>query len=258
LQVILHYVNRVLEFIGGVTLLAGRVLRLVLSGKLDGALLLHQMVALGVNSIPITMLVLAFGGAVFSYVMADEMYTRGAGSLIGGMLLLMLLREIIPLFGGTVLAGKIGATITSELGTMKISEQIDALKALATDPDWYLTAPRVLACVLMTPVVNIFAGYAGWFCGYFVANRITGLTYESFTASTAMLVGWRDVMQCLLKSVVFGAMIVLTACYFGFRAKGGAAGVGRAVTTSVVINILLLYIFDLLLTIIWHWFKSAK
>jgi len=157
-----------------------------------------------------------------------------------------------------VLAGKIGATITSELGTMKISEQIDALKALSTDPDWYLTAPRVLACVLMTPVVNVFAGYAGWFCGFYVAHQTTNLSYESFTASVQMLVGWRDVLQCLLKSVIFGATIVLTACYYGYRAVGGAAGVGRAVTTSVVINILLLYILDLLVTVIWHWVRNPS
>jgi len=245
----LFYVSRVLEFIGGVTLLAWRVLKMIVRGRLDANLTIHQMVMLGVNSIPITMLVLGFGGAVFSYVMADEMYQRGAGSLIGGMLLLMLLREIIPLFGGTVLAGKIGATITSEIGTMKISEQIDALKALSTDPDWYLTAPRVLACVLMTPVVNVFAGYAGWYCGYYVAHQTTGMGYTSFTASVQMLVDWGDVVQCLIKSIVFGTAIVLTACYYGFRAQGGAAGVGRAVTSSVVINILLLYVLDLLLTI---------
>ena len=252
----MYYINRSLEFIGGITLLAWRVFRLVMRGRLSATLLLQQMVALGVNSIPITMLVLGFGGAVFAYVLADEMYDRGAGALVGGMLLLMLMREIIPLFGGTVLAGKIGASITSEIGTMKISEQIDALKALSTDPDWYLTAPRVLACVCMTPVINVFAGYAGWFCGYFVAHQATGMPYASFTSSVQLLVDWKDVVQCMIKSLVFGVTIVLTACYYGFRASGGAAGVGRAVTTSVVINILLLYILDLLLTMFLDWIKS--
>ena len=147
------YIVGILEFIGGITLLLWRVIGLILRGKVNAVLLLRQMVLLGVNSIPITMLVLAFGGAVFSYVLADEMAKRGAGSLVGGMLLLMLLRQIIPLFMGTVLAGKIGAAITSEIGTMRISEQIDALKALSTDPDLYKTLPRVVAGEEMTPVI---------------------------------------------------------------------------------------------------------
>jgi phospholipid/cholesterol/gamma-HCH transport system permease protein len=254
----LNYITGTLEFIGGITLLAGRVLKLILSGRLSWALTLRQMVLLGIHSIPITSLVLGFGGAVFAYVLADEMHDRGAGGIVGGMLLLMLLREIIPLFAGTVQAGKIGAAITSEIGTMKISEQIDALRALSTDPDWYLTAPRVLATVVMAPVINIFAGYAGWYCGYFVAHQSTGMSYDTFTSSVQMLVSWRDVAQCLIKSVIFGATIVLTACYYGYRARGGAAGVGRAVTMSVVINILLLYILDLMLTIVMDFIKQIR
>jgi phospholipid/cholesterol/gamma-HCH transport system permease protein len=252
----LQYLVGALEFIGGITLLAWRVAKIILRGRLNWPLLMRQMVNLGVNSIPITMMVLGFGGAVFSYVLADEMYNRGAGSLVGGMLLMMLLREIIPLFAGTVLAGKIGASITSELGTMQISEQVDALRALSTDPDWYLTTPRVLAGVLMTPVIAIFAGYAGWYCGYFIAHQTTGMMYSSFETSVRMLVSWKDLIQCAVKCTVFGATIVLTACYFGYRARGGASGVGKVVTLSVVVNILLLYILDLLLTMALDVIKS--
>jgi phospholipid/cholesterol/gamma-HCH transport system permease protein len=251
----MRYILSALELVGGITLLAGRVLSFILRGRLNAALVLRQMVLLGLNSIPITMLVLAFGGAVFSYVMADEMYKRGAGGLVGGMLLMMLLREIIPLFSGTVLAGRIGASITSELGTMKISEQLDALRALSTDPDWYLTAPRVLAGAMMIPVIAVFAGYAGWFSGYFTAHAITGMQYASFVSSVRLLVDWKDILQCAVKCIVFGATIVLVACHYGYKATGGAAGVGRVVTLSVVINILIIYILDLLLTITLDWLK---
>jgi phospholipid/cholesterol/gamma-HCH transport system permease protein len=244
------YIVGILEFIGGITLLLWRVIGLILRGKVNAVLLLRQMVLLGVNSIPIAMLVLGFGGAVFSYVLADEMAKRGAGSLVGGMLLLMLLRQIIPLFMGTVLAGKIGAAITSEIGTMRISEQIDALKALSTDPDWYLTLPRVVAGVVMTPVIAVFAGYAGWYSGYFVAHRTAEMSYAYFTTSVRTLVDWKDVTECFVKCVVVGASIVLTAVYFGMRAKGGAEGLGRAVTQSVVVNVVLLYMLDLLLTML--------
>lgn len=244
----MRYLIGALELIGGITLLAGRVLSFMLRGKLNAALVFKQMVLLGVNSIPITMLVLAFGGAVFSYVMADEMYQRGAGGLVGGMLLMMLLREIIPLFSGTVLAGRIGASITSEIGTMQISEQMDALRALSTDPDWYLTAPRVVAGVIMTPIIAAFAGYAGWYAGYFIAHESTGMQYASFVSSVRLLVDWKDIVQCAVKCIVFGATIVLVACYYGYKARGGAAGVGKVVTLSVVINILMIYVLDLALT----------
>lgn len=251
----MRFIISALELIGGITLLAGRVLSYVMRGKLNATLLTRQMVLLGINSIPITMLVLAFGGAVFSNAMASEMYARGAGGLVGGMLLMMLLREIIPLFCGTVLAGRIGASITSELGTMKISEQIDALRALSTDPDWYLTAPRVVAGVLMTPVIAVFAGYSAWYSGYWIAHVKTGMQYASFVSSVRMWVDEKDILQCAVKCVAIGATIALVACYYGYRAKGGAAGVGQAVTMSVVINILIIYIVDLFLTLMLEWMK---
>lgn len=251
----MSYVVGALELVGGIALLAWRVFKLALRGRANAALVFRQMVLLGVNSIPIVMLVLGFGGAVFAYPLSVEMHKRAADSLVGGMLLLMLLREIIPLFGGTVLAGKVGAAITSEIGTMRISEQLDAMRALSTDPDWFLTLPRVAAVVVMTPVIAVFGGYAGWYAGFYMAHAMTGVSYPSFVSSVQTWVSNRDVLQCVVKSVVYGITIVLVACYYGDRAKGGAAGVGRAVTLSVVINILLLYILDLLLTMFFGWIK---
>jgi len=244
----LKYVINMLEFIGGVAILAWRVIKLVFTGRANFGLLLPQMAFLGVNSIPISMLVLGFAGAVITLILAPELQERGAGHMMGGLLLVVLLREFIPVFTGVVLAGKIGASITSEIGTMKITEQLDALKALSTDPDWYLTMPRVLAGVLMTPVIAVFAGYAGWYGGFYTAHKSTDISYELFRSSTDFLVDDKDYHTCLIKCMVFSAVIVLTACYIGYRARGGAAGVGRAVTNSVVANIVLLFAFDLLLT----------
>ena len=239
-----------LEFIGGVALLAWRVIRLTVTFKTNGPLLLHQMVLLGVNSIPISMMVLALISSVFTYVLADELEKRGAGSLIGGLLLLILLRELIPLMTGLALTGKIGAAITSELATMRISEQVDALRALSVDPDWFLTQPRVLAGFLMMPVIATFAGWVGWWSGFYTARINAHVVYEGFVSSVRMLVEPSDFGQCLIKSLCFGATVVLTACYFGLRARGGAAGVGRAVTRSVVCNIVLLFALDLVLTVL--------
>ncbi|MCH7472444.1 ABC transporter permease [bacterium] len=237
-----------LEFIGGTTLLGWRVLKLLVRGKVNFALLLEQMSLLGVNSIPICMLVLAFAGSVFTLILASELAKRAASSLIGGLLLEFLLREFIPLFTGVVLSGKIGAAITSEIGTMKISEQLDAMRALSVDPDWYLTLPRVLAGLLMVPVIAIFAGYSGWYAGFLVAQQEVGLNYATFASSVQTMVGVKDFNICLVKSIVFIIVIVLTACYMGYRVSGGAAEVGRAVTNCVVVCMVLLFAMDFVLT----------
>jgi phospholipid/cholesterol/gamma-HCH transport system permease protein len=243
-----RYLSATFEFIGGVTVLAGHVLRLLIRGRLNASLLIQQMAVLGVNSIPISVLVLCFAGSVFTYIISPELDERGIGRWTGGLLLVVLLREFIPMFTGIALAGKIGASITSEIGTMRISEQIDALKALSTDPHWYLTLPRMLGGMLMMPMVAVFAGYGGWFAGYYTAHRLTDISYRMFASSVTMLVDSQDYLMCFVKCVVFSAVIVLTACHMGFHARGGAAGVGRAVTNGVVANIVLLFAFDLLLT----------
>ncbi|HES58636.1 MAG TPA: ABC transporter permease [Firmicutes bacterium] len=241
-------VTGALEFIGGVVILGWRVLKLVFTARLSASLLLEQMVLLGVNSIPITTLVVCFAGSVYTFVLADELSQRNAENLVGGLLLLILLKELIPVFSALVLSAKIGAPITSEIGTMKISEQLDALRALSTDHDWYLTLPRVLAGVIMIPLVAVFAGYGGWFAGYITGHLQTGFSYHTFISGAKNMVGIDDFVECFVKCIVFAGVIVLTACYYGYKAEGGAAGVGKAVTRGVVINILLIFILDLLIT----------
>lgn len=243
----MKYLISVLEFVGGVTILAGRVFRLLFRGRVSFTLLVQQMSYLGVNSIPISVMVLCFAGATITFIIAPELHERGAGSMMGGLLLIVLLREFIPVFTGVVLAGKIGASITSEIGSMKITHQIDALRALSTDPDWYLTLPRMLAGMIMAPVIAVFAGYGGWYAGYYTAHKKISISYDLFVSSTS-LADDKDYAACLIKCVVFSIIIVTTACWMGFRASGGAAGVGRAVTNSVVANIVLLFAFDLILT----------
>lgn len=239
-----------LEYVGGISLLLWRVIKLIFRGRLSAELLLAQMVQLGVNSIPIAIVVMAFIGSVFTYMLAGELSKHGAGNMTGGLLLLIMLREAIPMFTTIVLAGKVGAAITSEIGTMKISEQLDALRALSTDPDWYLTMPRMLATMIMMPVVAVFGGYASWYAGYITANQRADMSYTLFTSQVRLLVSTKDYNMCIVKCVVFSVLMVLTACYYGFQVRGGASGVGRAVTSGVVVNIFLLFVVDLLLTML--------
>ena len=244
----LNAVIGLLDFVGSIWLLAWRVFKLTLQGRANAALVSQQMVALAINSIPIAMLVMAFAGATFAYVFVYELGKYGQANLTGGLLLATLLRELLPAFTAIVLAGRSGAAITSEIGSMKISEQLDALRALSTDPHAYLTLPRVLAGVLMMPLVNVFAGYAGWYGGFWAAHNRNGMSYATFAGSVQQMVDTKYYNICVVKSIVFSVALVLVACYYGFRAEGGAAGVGRVVTTGVVANIVLIFGLDLLIT----------
>ena len=228
-------------------MLVAKMFRLIVRGRVNYRLLVIQMAQLGVNSIPISCLVMAFVGASLTYILAGEFVKRGAGWAVGAMLLLVLLREMIPVLTSVVMAGFVGASITSEIGSMEITEQIDALKALSTDPDWYLTLPRMLGVVLMMPIIGAFAGYAAFFSGYLMAHTRTGLNYPLFMFAVPKFVEFSDYRACLIKLVIFGATVALVGCYYGFNTKGGAAGVGRAVTASVVTSIVLIFALDLIL-----------
>jgi len=241
------YILGVFDFLGAIADYFWRTLSILARGRLNLKLTVRQMEFLGVNTIPLAMIVLAFVGATMCYLLAEELGKRGAASYTGGFLLVGLLREFIPVLTGVVMAGKAGAAITSEIGSMKISSQIDALRALSTDPHWFLTAPRVVALLIMLPVVGAFSGFAGFYSGYAMAHYKIGLSYASFTANLTTFVAANDFFACLVKCLVFGAVVATVGCFMGYRVQGGAAGVGREVTNSVVVSIVMVFGLDLLL-----------
>jgi phospholipid/cholesterol/gamma-HCH transport system permease protein len=237
----------VFDFLGAVVVYIGRTLGYIITGRLSWRLAARQMEFLGVNTVPLSMLVLSFVGAVMCYLLADELGKRGAAAYTGGFLLVALMREFIPVLAGVVMAGKAGSAITSEIGSMKISSQIDALRALSTDPHWFLTAPRIIALIIMLPIVGAFSGFAGFFAGYWMANMKIGISYANFTSHLTSFVDGSDFFACLVKCVTFGAVVAAVGCYMGYRVEGGAAGVGREVTNSVVVSIVMIFGLDLLL-----------
>lgn len=202
---------------------------------------------LGVNTIPLAMMVCAFVGATMSYLLAEELGKRGAANYTGGFLLVALLREFIPVLSGVVMAGKAGSAITSEIGSMKITSQIEALRALSTDPHWFLTAPRIIALLVMLPVVGVFSGFAGFYAGFAMANAKIGISYASYSLYINSFVVANDFFACFIKCLVFGIVVAAVGCYMGYRVEGGAAGVGREVTNSVVVSIVMIFGLDLLL-----------
>lgn len=250
------YVLGVFDFLGAVVVYVARTFAYLFTGRLNLRLTTRQMEFLGVNTIPLAVLVLSFVGATICYLLAEELGKRGAAGYTGGFLLVAMLREFIPVLTGVVMAGKAGAAITSEIGSMRISSQIDALRALSTDPHWFLTAPRVVALLIMLPVVGAFAGVVGYYAGYAMVHYKIGLSYASFSSQVSTFATAGDFFTCLIKCLIFGVVIAAVGCYMGYRVKGGAAGVGREVTNSVVVSIVMIFGLDLVLLPLNHWLKE--
>lgn len=170
-------VIRFFEQVGQVTKLILETLYYVICGEIDFKEVVKQMLALGVQSIPIVLTVSGFTGMVFSLQVSQEFERFGAASLIGQLLSLAVVRELGPVLTGVVVAGRAGSAIAAEIGTMKITEQVDALRALATSPTQYLVVPRFMACLIMLPVLTVFANLFGMIGGYLVAVYQIGVVY---------------------------------------------------------------------------------
>lgn len=208
-----------------------------------------QMAHLGVDSLPIVSLTLLFAGAVMTLQMVDTLVRYGAQTTIGGIIAVAISRELGPILVGVVLAGRVGAAITAELGSMRVTEQIDALRVMATDPIGYLVVPRFVACVMMVPILAFYGVLIGIAGGYVVAlmNDIPGHVYTQSIKVFAVLT---DLLFGLVKAGVFGGVIALVGCYKGMHTEVGAAGVGRATTSSVVTSIVLIFVLNYFLSMI--------
>ncbi len=210
--------------------------------------MLRQMALLGADSLPIVLLTMLCTGMVFSVQTAKEFVALGASGTVGGIVAIAMGRELVPVLTGVVVAGRIGAAIAAELGTMKVTEQIDALRVMATSPVQYLVVPRFLAIAMMMPVLVVFGNFIGNAGGYFVAHYYADIGSMTYLNSIRQLCVTFDVVGGMIKGVVFGAIISIVGCFKGLNAKQGAEGVGLATTASVVLSIILIFIFDYFLT----------
>jgi len=171
------------------------------------------------------------------------------GSLVGGLVSASVAREVAPVLTGVVVAARVGSAIAAELGTMKVTEQVDALRSLAVHPVDYLVVPRFMACVLMLPLLTLYADAAGVVAGYLVSAGMGVPSGGYFQAATSpVFIRMEHVLLGLAKTVVFGAIIALVSCQQGLRARGGAAGVGHATTNAVVLSIMLIYVVNYFLS----------
>ncbi|MGF1466315.1 MAG: MlaE family ABC transporter permease [Sandaracinaceae bacterium] len=220
--------------VGGMTLLSGRILARLLPPRLDRYELVRNLHRMGNQSVPIVVITAVFVGGIMVIQAAPSVERFNGVDIIGGMAGTTTVRELGPLLIALMFSGRVGAKNTAELGTMTVTDQIDALRALAIDPLAYLVVPRVVAMVIMLFVLTILGDLVALCGAVVVSEALIDVGPRTFWNSLIVFVEPWDVWTGLLKSIVFGVMIAVTSCHFGLSVKGGAPGVGRAVNAAVV------------------------
>lgn len=208
-----------------------------------------QMDVIGVGSLMIAGMTGFFGGAVMALQMSKALATYGQVSKTGTIVSLTLVRELGPVLTGIMVAGRNASGIASELGSMKVTEQIDAMRALGTDPIQKLVTPRLIATCVTLPMLTIIADFVGMCGGFVVAQLFLGLPAKLYWTSVWQAIIWPDdVIQGLIKPFVFAIAISMVGCFYGLRTSGGTQGVGRATTQAVVASTILIFVLNLMLT----------
>ena len=241
------FVLRRLAEIGTLVLLYGATFR-ALKQKVRIRHILVQMSHLGVDSLLIVALTLLFTGVVMTLQTADVLIRFGAQGTVGGVIAIAIGRELGPVLVGVVCAGRVGSAITAEIATMKVTEQIDALRVMAVNPVGYLIVPRMLACMIVVPILTIFGDVIGVLGGWLIAVFYSGITTYSFLDSIHRLVVLFDFTGGVFKGIFFGNVIAVLGCHYGLNCPDGAVGVGKATTKTVVTSIIAIFALNALLT----------
>jgi phospholipid/cholesterol/gamma-HCH transport system permease protein len=244
-------VRWMLEAIGGLGLFAGQALRAFPDVRTWRPMLGEQMRTLGVDSIPIGAFIALFTGIVLA-LLASYSFTQAVPLYFVGVLVEKTITlELGPVLTGLALAGRVGANIAAQLGTMKVTEQVDALETLAYDPMAYLVVPRMLAGLVMFPVVVAVAMIVGVGAGWVSSVVLLGLSSDEFLKGARLFFDHFDVRYGLVKSASFGVFVTLVGCREGLRVRGGAEGVGRGATSAVVISAVLILVLDAFWAVVW-------
>ncbi|KAF0224844.1 MAG: putative ABC transport system permease [Rhodospirillaceae bacterium] len=237
-----------LSHVGRLSAFAGTALSHIVRPPFYPRLTLRAMVEIGYYSLPVVGLTAVFTGMVLALQSYSGFSRFAAESAVATVVVLSITRELAPVLAGLMVAGRIGASMAAEIGTMRVTEQIDALTTLSTNPFKYLVAPRLLAGLLMVPCLVLVADIIGVFGGYIVGVYKLGFNPSSYLARTWEFLEPIDVISGLTKAAVFGFIISLMGCYHGYYSRGGAQGVGAATTNSVVSAAIMILIFNYVIT----------
>jgi phospholipid/cholesterol/gamma-HCH transport system permease protein len=234
--------------VGGMLILIVQVARAFLPPRLDGPETWRNLYQVGVKSFPIVVVTAVLTGAIM--VIQSGMYIRqyGAYGLLGWGAGYSILREVGPILIGLMFSGRVGANNTAELGTMKVTDQIDALRALAIDPVDYLVAPRVFAMLVMLFLLVVVGNFTALLGGALTSEVLLGVDPKLFAWSILTYIRLEDFTHGLVKALAFGFAIAIISCHFGMKTSGGAVGVGRAVNASVVGSAIAIFVIDYFIT----------
>jgi len=217
--------------------------------------ILEQMNKIGVASFPIIFLISLFTGIVLALQSAYQMQKMSAEMYIASLVALSLVRELGPVLTALIIAGRCGAAITAEVGTMKVTEQIDALETLSADPVKYLVVPRFVALLVMVPLLTIYADFFGILGGYLIGVGKLNITHSMYVKMTFDPMAVKDILTGLIKSISFAVIICMISCFEGMNSEGGAEGVGKATTASVVRSFIMIIIADCFFTALFYFMK---
>lgn len=209
---------------------------------------IKQMDIIGVGSLPIIILTGFFTGGVLTLQSVPTLAYYGSQNQIGMLVAFTLIRELGPVLSALMVSGRVASAISAELGSMVVSQQIDAMRALGTDPTRKLVTPRVIALITMLPLLTVAADLFGLIGGAVTASSIFGIDYQTFTNSVRSGVKIEDIVGGIIKPLFFGLIVGIIACYKGLQTNGGTAGVGRSTTSAVVLSSIVVIIFDFFLS----------
>lgn len=254
-QALGHQFFEMMSYLGGVSILMGQTLFWIPMPPLRFRQIMEQMSKIGVDSLPIVLMINMFTGMVLAFQSAYQLQRFSAEMYIASLVAFSMMRELGPVLTALIVAGRVGASITAEIGTMKVTEQIDALETLATNPVKYLVVPRFLALVIMVPLLTVFADMIGIVGGYIIGVGKLGISHAMYMKNTWQPLKYKDLYTGLIKSVCFAMIVCIVSCYEGMKAEGGAEGVGRATTSSVVVSFILIIAADCILTALFYFMK---
>ncbi len=237
-----------LAHIGRLSIFTGTALGAIVAPPIYWRLIGQQIMRIGYYSLPVVGLTAFFTGGALALQIYLGGNRYGAEAIVPQIVVLGITRELGPVIAGLMVAGRVAAAIAAEIGTMKVTEQIDALTTLATNPIKYLVVPRLIAAVLCMPVLVGIADSIGVFGGYVVATQSLGFSGGIYLKNTVDFATQQDIVSGLIKAAAFGFIIALMGCYNGFNSKGGAQGVGNATTAAVVSSSILILAANYLLT----------
>lgn len=239
-----------LDTLGKIAQIGFHVLRCIFKGEISKKELLLQCDRFGVSSLPITLSIVGMTSIIVASQVAHEMVKQGGGNFVGMLMTILIVREVGAIMSGFAITSMIGSSLASELATMRVTEQVDAIDVLGVDSIRYLFVPRVLSGIVMMPFVVILASVVGVLLGAVTSDMFAGLTYRAYFDSAWLGLYMKDLWVSLLKASVFGGTIALISCTCGFHATGGAKGVGIATTKAVVWSFISIVVLDMVFAVL--------